>query len=83
MAAKLERPLRDSKAVLCCGYSRHLGFWGRLLAAGFFVRHLAPDVPGRLVLSQTLIDYLPQQIVFRSGEELHFGHELGPHPMYG
>jgi hypothetical protein len=47
------------------------------------MRHLVPNVGCRLILAPPLIDYLPQQIVFRSGEELHFGHELGPHPMYG
>jgi hypothetical protein len=36
----------------------------------------------RLVLAQTLVDHLPQQVVVGPGEILHFGDQLGPHPMH-
>ena len=35
-----------------------------------------------LVLAQAFIDNLAQQIVFRPGEKLHFGDQLGPYPMH-
>src|ERR1700730_12467016 len=35
-----------------------------------------------LVLAQTLIDHLPQQVVVGPGEIFHLGDQLGPDPMH-
>ena len=45
------------------------------------MRHLAAHFGGRLVLAQALIDDLAQQVVVGPGEILHFGDQLGAHPM--
>ena len=46
------------------------------------MRHQVPHLRCRLVLAQTLIDDLAQQIVIRPGQKFHLGDELGPHPMH-
>ena len=46
------------------------------------MRHVAADLARLLVVAQAFIDDLAQQIVFRPGQEFHFGDELGPHPMH-
>jgi hypothetical protein len=46
------------------------------------MRYRPPDLGRRLVLAQALIDHLAQQIVVVPGEILHFGDQLGPHPMH-
>jgi len=47
-------------------------------AVGFADRHLAADLSRRLVLAQTLINYLPQQVVASPGQIFDFGGELRP-----
>jgi len=49
--------------------------------ADFRIRHLAAHLSRGLVLAQTLIDHLAQQIVLGPGEKLHLRDELGPDPM--
>ena len=46
-----------------------------------WMRHFAPHLFRRLVLTQAFIDDLAQQIVLRPGEKFHLGDELGPYPM--
>jgi len=53
---------------------------GRVASAGFW-RRAAVDLGRRLVLAQTLIDDLAQQIVLRPGQVFDLGNEFGPHPM--
>src|SRR5207244_4261582 len=55
---------------------------GAALRSGLRMRHLAPHLDGRLVLAQTLIDDLAQQVVAGPGEKFHLGDELGPYPMH-
>jgi hypothetical protein len=47
------------------------------------MRHRTPYLGRRLILSQSLIDHLPQQIVVGPGEIFDLGDELGPHPLVG
>jgi hypothetical protein len=44
---------------------------------GLPVRHRAADLGRRLVLAQTLIDHLAQQIVIGPGQKLDLGDQLG------
>jgi hypothetical protein len=46
------------------------------------VRRRTANLGRRLVLAQAFIDDLAQQIIFRPGEEFHFGDQLGPYPMH-
>jgi len=46
------------------------------------MRHRAPHLGRRLVLAQSLIDDLAQQIVVGPGQKLDLGHQLRPHPMH-
>jgi hypothetical protein len=53
-------------------------------AVGFADRHLAADLNRRLVRTQTLINYLPQQVVAGPGQIFDFGGELRPtRRLYG
>ena len=45
-------------------------------------RCLAAHVSSRLVLAQTLIDHLAQQIVLGPGQKLDLHDELGANPMH-
>jgi len=45
------------------------------------MRHFAPHLFRRLVLTQAFIDDLAQQIVLRPGEKFRLGDEFGPYPM--
>jgi hypothetical protein len=45
------------------------------------VRRRAADFGRRVVLAQTLIDHLAQQIVVGPSEIFHLGDELGRYPM--
>jgi putative oxidoreductase len=46
------------------------------------MRHCAAHLRRRLVLAQTFVNHLPQQIVVGPGEIFDFGDQLGPHPMH-
>ena len=45
------------------------------------MRHLAAHLGRGLVLPQSFIDHLAQQIVIGPGEKLDLGDELRPYPM--
>ena len=45
------------------------------------MRRVAAHLGGRLVVAQTLIDDLAQQVVLGPGEKLDLGDELVAHPM--
>jgi hypothetical protein len=83
-ARSAEKQVRRAKGKRCrsagpgplCSESRALGF------GGFRVRHRAADIRRRLVLPQTFIDDLAQQVVLRPGQVFDFGNEFGPHPMH-
>jgi len=47
----------------------------------FRLRRLTPHLRSRLVLSQTKIDDLPQQIIVGPGQEFDFGNKLRLHPV--
>jgi hypothetical protein len=46
------------------------------------MRHAVAQLGRRLVLTQSLIDELAQQIVFDPGEIFDLGDQFGPHPMH-
>jgi hypothetical protein len=46
------------------------------------MRHLTTHLGHRLVLAQSLINDLAQQVVVGPGEIFDLGDELGPHPMH-
>jgi hypothetical protein len=48
----------------------------------FRMRHRPARFGRRLILAQTFLDDLAQQIVIGPGQELDLGHQLGPHPMH-
>jgi hypothetical protein len=56
---------------------------GGLRGSGFRIRHVTPHLGRRLVLAQTFVNNLQQQIVVGPGEMIFdFGDQFGPHPMY-
>src|SRR5689334_5312111 len=55
--------------------------WYSARQAGLTVRRRTAHFGRRLVLAQTFIDDLTQQIVIGPGEIFHLGDELGPDPM--
>src|ERR1700730_9327358 len=44
--------------------------------------HRSANLGRRFVLTQTLVNHLPQQVVFGPGEITDLGDQLGPHPMH-
>jgi hypothetical protein len=46
------------------------------------MRHRPAHFGRRLILAQTFVDDLAQQIVIGPGQELDLGHQLGSHPMH-
>ena|SRR5215469_10070277 len=44
--------------------------------------HWTANLSGWLIGPQTLVDHLPQQIIFRPGQIFDFRDKLGPHPMH-
>ena len=46
------------------------------------MRGRAAHLARRLILAQAFVDDLSEQILFRPGQEFHFGDELGPYPMH-
>src|SRR5271163_4266273 len=46
------------------------------------MRHRTAHLTRRLVLAQTLVDDLTQQIVVGPGQIFHLGDDLGTHPMH-
>ena len=46
------------------------------------MRHRTAHFGRRLVLAQTLVSHLAQQIVVGPGEIFDFRDKLGPHPMH-
>ena len=59
--------------------------WRRFFRSGRVyvrMRQFAAHVGRRLVLAQTFIDHLAQQIVAGPGEIFHFNHKLRPYPMH-
>src|ERR1700730_9676454 len=45
------------------------------------MRRRSPDLCGRFVLAQALVDHLAQQIVVGPGQEFDLDDQLGPSPM--
>ena len=88
-ATKVEWPLSVPKAVGGCrrlGGRKLLGQGlnrGRAVARAVFrTRHLPAHLGGGLVLAQSFMDHLPQQIVTGQGDILHLHDKFGPHPMH-
>jgi len=44
--------------------------------------HWTANLSGWLIGPQTLVDHLPQQIIFRPGQIFDFRDQFGPHPMH-
>jgi hypothetical protein len=53
-----------------------------LLTTGLGVRNRTADLGSRLVLAQTDVNHLTEQVLIRPGQIFDLGHQLGPDPMH-